>query len=150
VALDPAAVSDYESFKRSVRDPALSAAYFLSKISDEKISTNLLLREINAKLDMIALYAKSTQSGSGQAVSRPFDASSANSPKEETPIIPEIDEEILKFVFGNGRATAQEVADKFGYKGKNAACARLSRLALLGLLSKKQAGRKVYYLPAGE
>ena len=147
--LDPQTVSDYSSFKESVKDPALSAAYFLSKISDEKVSYNFLLREINAKLDHIeALESrvahleemlKSYQSG--QAI-----------PQNPAPaidrVLSEIDEQILAFVSQSGKCIAQEVADRFGYKGKNAACARLNRLASSGFLSKKQAGRKVYYIKA--
>jgi len=37
------------------------------------------------------------------------------------------------------------VRKKFGYKGKNAASARLSRMYDLGLLDKKQVGRAVLY-----
>jgi hypothetical protein len=63
------------------------------------------------------------------------------------PLLPEIDEQILNFVKSSGKATAEQVRAKFSYKGKNAACARLNRLCDMNLLLKKQAGRKVYFLP---
>jgi len=56
-----------------------------------------------------------------------------------------VDEEILKFVRERRHVSAEEVRKKFGYKGKNAASARLSRMYDLGLLGKKQVGRAVLY-----
>ncbi len=72
----------------------------------------------------------------------------------ETPItsetaLSEVDEKIIEFVKEKGRATAKEVQDALGYKGRNAASARLNRLFQLGLLVKKRAGRKVYYSIGG-
>jgi len=65
----------------------------------------------------------------------------------DEPLLPEIDEQIMGFVKEAGKATADEVRTRFRYKGKNAACARLNRLCDMGLLQKKQAGRKVYFFP---
>ncbi|MFA5246614.1 MAG: hypothetical protein WC408_01845 [Candidatus Micrarchaeia archaeon] len=150
MALDEEIVSDYHSFKESIKDPALTTAYYLSKISDEKSSFNLVLREINAKLDRLEFLER--------RVAQLEDMIEKNSSKPSAPtrtapqgqaIVADIDGNILEFVKEKGKVIAQEVADKFGYKGKNAACARLNRLATSGLLSKKQAGRKVYYLPIG-
>lgn len=69
-------------------------------------------------------------------------------PKElEEPLIPEMDENIVEFVRKKGKATADDVQAEFGYKGKNGASSRLNRLGALGLLKKRQVGRKVYFLP---
>ncbi len=147
--LDAQTVSDYSSFKESVKDPALSAAYFLSKISDEKVSYNFLLREINAKLDHIeALESRVAHLEDMLKSYQPAQAKPQDPAPVGEPVLSEIDGQILAFVSQNGKCVAQEVADRFGYKGKNAACARLNRLAGTGLLSKKQAGRKVYYIKA--
>jgi uncharacterized protein (DUF342 family) len=62
-------------------------------------------------------------------------------------MLPKIDEEIMNAVKGLGKATAQQIQEKFKYKGKNGASSRLNRLYSLGLLTKKQVGRKVYFLP---
>jgi GTP-sensing pleiotropic transcriptional regulator CodY len=146
VALDERAVSDYQSFKESVKDPALSAAYFLSKISDEKASFNLVLREINAKLDRI-VFLERRVAQLEEMLEKNSVEKAAVAPAPGKGLVADIDLEIIGFVKEKGKAVAQEVADKLGYKGKNAACARLNRLAAAGLLAKKQAGRKVYYLP---
>jgi len=69
-------------------------------------------------------------------------------PRElEEPLIPEMDEKIVEFVRKKGKATADDVQAEFGYKGKNGASSRLNRLGALGLLSKRQVGRKVFFLP---
>lgn len=65
----------------------------------------------------------------------------------EEPLIPEMDERIVDFVRKKGKATADDVQAEFGYKGKNGASSRLNRLSALGLLSKRQVGRKVFFLP---
>ena len=150
MALDERTVSDYQAFKESVKDPALAAAYYLSKISDEKSSFNLVLREINAKLDRIGFLerrvAQLEEMLARNAQAAPV-AATATAQRGHQAIVADIDADILAFVGKQGKCLAQDVAEKFGYKGKNAACARLNRLATAGLLSKKQAGRKVYYLP---
>ena len=50
-----------------IKDPALTTAYYLSKISDEKSSFNLVLREINAKLDRLAFTLESRALGKHEA-----------------------------------------------------------------------------------
>jgi len=149
MALDAGIVGDYQSFKESIKDPALTTAYYLSKISDEKTSFNLVLREINAKLDRLAFLEQRVAQLEEMLEKNSVEkvAVAASLPNKE--VVADIDLEIIAFVKETGKVIAQEVADKFGYKGKNAACARLNRLATAGLLSKKQAGRKVYYLPIG-
>jgi len=146
MALDQGIVGDYQAFKESIKDPALTTAYYLSKISDEKSSFNLVLREINAKLDRLAFLEKRVAQLEEMLEKNTVEkVAVAASPNRE--VVADIDQDIIAFVKESGKVIAQDVADKFGYKGKNAACARLNRLATAGLLSKKQAGRKVYYLP---
>ena len=149
MALDEGIVGDYQSFKESIKDPALTTAYYLSKISDEKSSFNLVLREINAKLDRLAFLEKRVAQLEEMLEKNPVEKAAVPASLPNKEVVADIDMEIIAFVKGSGKVIAQEVADKFGYKGKNAACARLNRLAVAGLLSKKQAGRKVYYLPIG-
>ncbi|MEM3362078.1 MAG: hypothetical protein QXV64_00320 [Candidatus Anstonellaceae archaeon] len=56
-----------------------------------------------------------------------------------------IDEQILKVVRERGSVCAEDIKNIFGYRGQNAASARLARLASLNILKKYQAGRRVYY-----
>jgi len=149
MALDEGIVADYHSFKESVKDPALTTAYFLSKISDEKTSFNLVLREINAKLDRLAFLEKRVAQLEEMIEKNSVEKVAVATAMPGKDVVADIDNEIIAFVKDSGKVVAQDVADKFGYKGKNAACSRLNRLAVAGLLCKKQAGRKVYYLPIG-
>ncbi|MFH0927743.1 MAG: hypothetical protein V1822_04145 [Candidatus Micrarchaeota archaeon] len=55
------------------------------------------------------------------------------------------DEQIVGLVRNRGAVCAEDVQLHFRYKGKNAASARLNRLAGLGVLERQQAGRRVYY-----
>ena len=55
--------------------------------------------------------------------------------------------DILKYVAHKGGCTAEEVQRKFNYKGANGASARLNNLFKIGLLDKRQAGKKVVFFP---
>ena len=55
------------------------------------------------------------------------------------------DEQIVNLLRTRGAVCADDVQAHFKYKGKNAASARLNRLASLGVLERQQAGRRVYY-----
>ncbi len=67
--------------------------------------------------------------------------------EERAELLPEVDQKIMGIIRELGKATAQEIQEKLNYKGRNGASARLNRLHSLGLLDKKQVGRKVYFLP---
>lgn len=69
--------------------------------------------------------------------------------KAPVPQAPQIlgpkDQEVYDFVSENEKVCAEDIQEKFGYKGKNAASARLSKLYTVGKLEKIQSGRRVYY-----
>jgi hypothetical protein len=67
-------------------------------------------------------------------------------PEEKDELLGDVDEKLIELVKKSGKACAEDVQREFNYRGKNAASARLNRLFSQGLLEKKQAGRKVYYL----
>jgi hypothetical protein len=56
-----------------------------------------------------------------------------------------VDARLINFVQAKGMACADEVRAFMGYRGNNAACARLNRLHKAGLLDRLQLGHKVYY-----
>jgi hypothetical protein len=56
-----------------------------------------------------------------------------------------IDAKIIGFAQSKGMVCADEVREFMGYKGRNAACARLNKLYKDGLLDRFQLGHKVYY-----
>lgn len=128
---------EFEKFREEMKNPLVVGA-LLNKLSEERASTNLLIREINAKLDKIlALEQRLTK----------IEEKLTKPQKEAKRLLPDIDEEIMDFVEEKGKASAEEVMKNFKYKGKNAASARLNNLFKQGLLEKKQAGKTVYFLP---
>ncbi len=112
----------FEKIKQSTNDP-VAIGNLLYIMAEERASTNLLLKEINAKLDKII--------------------SGSEKPKNEN-VLSEIDNEIVSFI-GSGRVCAENVQKKFKYKGSNAASSRLNRLCDAGILRKFQVGRKVFF-----
>lgn len=128
--------SEFKEFSTKMRDPLVVGA-LLNKLAEERQSTNLLLREINAKLDQISILESriaqiEIRGGSKVAVG------------EKKVLLPEIDLEIIAFM-KKGAVCAEEVQEEFKYKGKNAASARLNKLCALGMAKKTQVGKKVYF-----
>ena len=123
--------SDLETHMDKFRDPVVLGE-MVYRLLEERENTNRLLKGILQKLDSIEAKLGAT--------------SQMAAPNLET-ILPEIDEQIMAFVKEKGRVAAEEVRVRFNYRGKNAASARLNRLCDLGLLSKQQVGKKVFFFP---
>jgi hypothetical protein len=120
---------DLEDNMAKFRDPVILGE-LVYRLLEERENTNRLLKNILAKLDV--LEAKGTHNAP-VPMARQF--------------LPEVDEQIMAFILEKGRCAAEDIRAKFSYKGKNAACARLNRLCDMGLLQKRQAGKKVYFFP---
>ena len=116
--------ADLQQNLEKFRDPVVLGE-LMFRLLDERENTNRILKNILQKIEALEKPAR---------------------PGEE-PMLPELDEKIVDFVKGRGKATAEDVQAEFGYKGKNGASSRLNRLCMLGMLSKRQVGRKVYFLP---
>ena len=134
---------EFQELKRKYSDPVYVGA-MLNRVSEERVSFNLVLKEINAKLDRllelerrIALVESRFEKTGKQEASR-FDAGR---------FLSEVDADMLKFVAQKGSCTAEEVQRKFNYRGANGASARLNNLFKTGLLDKRQAGKKVVFFP---
>ncbi len=131
--------SEFKEFRNQMKDPLVVGA-MLHKISEERSSANMVLKEINAKLDrLLSLEARLA------SLERVFSQSQKIEGKKQV-VLSETDEGIMKLVKKQGKACAEDVQKMLKYKGVNAACSRLSRLHQLGLLEKMQAGKKVFYL----
>ncbi|MEM4255222.1 MAG: hypothetical protein QXR53_02740 [Candidatus Norongarragalinales archaeon] len=131
---------EFNEMKRKYSDPIFLGS-MLSKVAEEKTSFNLVLKEINAKLDKIIELEERI------SIIEQKMQSAQPSMQEGKSFISEVDGEILKFVGKKGVCTAEEVQRKFNYKGANGASARLNNLFKAGLLDKKQAGKKVVFFP---
>ncbi|MDD2655820.1 MAG: hypothetical protein PHQ80_04095 [Candidatus ainarchaeum sp.] len=115
--------ADLQQNLEKFRDPVVLGE-LMYQLLEERENTNRILKNILQRMEAL------------------------EKPRElEEPLIPEMDEKIVEFVRKKGKATADDVQAEFGYKGKNGASSRLNRLGALGLLKKRQVGRKVYFLP---
>jgi len=132
-----AAVADeFRKFKEEMKNPIVVGA-MLAKLNEERSTTNLVLKEINAKLDRL-LGLESRIAAMEQKFAQP-------TAKPAEVMLPEIDEDIVSFVRSRTKACAEEVQKHFNYKGRNAASSRLNRLVQMGVLAKNQVGKKVYF-----
>ncbi|HHQ44589.1 MAG TPA: hypothetical protein ENN13_00440 [Candidatus Altiarchaeales archaeon] len=118
----------------NIDSQSMTLASMLYSIAQEKKSTNLIVRDINAKFDRIIgrlenLEAKieetHTQSAQAGLTTR--------------------DQELLDYVRSSGEVCADMVKNQFNYRGTNAASGRLNKLFKEGVLQKTQKEGKIYY-----
>jgi len=118
-------VLNLELLVQQSHDPVVLAT-LIAALIEERRKTNAILREIRDALKEIRAHA------------------SRSVPAEEAGLS-EADEQILALIRERGAVTAKDVKDALGYKGLNAASARLNALYKQGLLRKVRRGRTVYF-----
>ncbi len=129
--------SEFKKFQADFKDPLVLGS-LIAALKDERSSTNLILKEISAKMDRIESRLSALEiNGNG--------SSSGAKTAEKPVLVAQVDTDILDFIRENQKACSKDVQDQFQYKGKNAASARLNHLFRLGLLDKQQVGKKVYF-----
>lgn len=119
-------VFDVKYDKEQFKDP-MTIGLLLYRLSRERAKTNELFTKILEKLDQIS------------------ENTTPKTTAEQTQLVAEIDQQIISYIKDHQISDAEEVRRQFGYKGKNAASARLNSLYNQGLLKKKRAGKKVKY-----
>lgn len=122
-----------------MKDP-VAIATMLYSIAEEKKSSNLVVRDINSKLDLLTLKLEHL-SKTLEKFSRYLEKTE-NQPNRD---VSARDKEVINFVKQSKKISAKELQEKFKYKGRNAASARLSKLFKEGLFKKTYMGREVYY-----
>lgn len=130
---------DLQDIMKQANNPMLTAA-LLFKCAQFQEKQNKILEGIDKKYDEIMFLLKTKQAPVQQLqefgeTARKFE------------VLPEQDEAIMKLAEEKGGIDAKIVKENLGYKGVNAACQRLNKLFREGRLVKKQAGKKVFYLP---
>jgi len=116
---------DVKYDKEQLED-AFAQGLLLHRLVEERKKTNSLFQEISSKLTEIIDQFKGM-------------------PKKEMKIMSDIDEKIIAHIQRVGKVDAEEIQNVFGYKGKNAASARMNALYQKGLLRKGRAGKKVFF-----
>lgn len=125
-----------------IPDPVV-VGKLLYNIASEKKSYNLVVRDINAKFDQLAVKLDRIATLLEQINQKKEETETVR--RSENIDISDRDKEILDFVRARKRVCADDVQDHFQYKGRNAASARLHRLYRDNVLEKVHAGRNVYY-----
>lgn len=153
-------LSPLEADIAKLRDPVVLAS-LMHTAATERENTNRLLKTLIEKLDQkfseVESRISALEEGGGQVTEekallllhrKTSSPPTPSPPSDDDVLLPAIDEEIMHFVREKRHVSAEEVRAKFGYKGKNAASARLSRMFDMGLLQKRQVGRAVLYFAA--
>ncbi len=125
-----------------IPDPVV-VGKLLYNIASEKKSYNLVVRDINAKFDQLAVKLDRIATLLEQINQKKEETTAVR--RSENMDISDRDREILDYVRTSKRVCADDVQDRFHYKGRNAASARLHRLYRDNVLEKVHAGRNVYY-----
>ncbi|MCC7571351.1 hypothetical protein KO465_08540 [Candidatus Micrarchaeota archaeon] len=128
-----AIVEKHSEVIEKLNDPVV-LGLMVAQLVEERENTNRILKNLMARLEKLENVIQ--KHGLEKEI------------VDEELILPEIDQNIVDFISQNGKVTAKDVKKEFNYKGTNAASARLNRLCNISLLTKKQAGRKVYFMLA--
>ena len=111
----------------------------LKYMIDENRKTTILLKGIFSNLENLSSELR--QEGYEDAEQQPRQEEHM---LKEVPLS-EIDTGIIQLIQVKGMACADDIKSRLGYRGRNAASARLNNLYRLGILKRYQIGHKVYY-----
>jgi hypothetical protein len=126
---------DIKYDKEQFKDP-MAIGLLVYRLAQERKTGNQLFREIVARLDKIATLLEK-----GRVSPEVSEAVKAE--------LSDVDAKLLTHIQRCGKVDAEQVQVAFGYKGKNAASARLNLLYQRGILQKGRAGKKVLYWSRG-
>jgi DNA repair exonuclease SbcCD nuclease subunit len=113
-------------------------AAMMHVISEERKSSNLVVKDIGSKFDQILSRL--------DRIATLLEEQAQNREENETIGISDRDEEIIEFIKTKKKVCADDLQDHFSYKGRNAASARLNKLFRDKLVEKIYAGKTVYYM----
>jgi hypothetical protein len=111
------------------------AAELVRYLIEERVRTNRILEGITKRIKALEESISAMELGAQDEY--------VSGSKEL--VLSDVDVRLVNFVQTRGMACAEEVRKFMGYRGNNAACARLNRLHKAGLLERLQVGHKVYY-----
>lgn len=129
---------DIKYDKEEFNDPE-TLGLLMYRLSTERKKTNALFKELKEKLEAIHKELKDT--GNVEKTKKTV--------KKNREVLSKVDEKVYDYVQKNNKVDAAEIKDYIGYKGKNAASARLNSLYKKGFLEKERAGKRVLYWAKG-
>ena len=113
---------------------------WLRYFAEQRDKTNLILASVVEQVKVLQETVTDMTAGDG-------DLSAYEMQTEQLAELSPVDVKILNFVQTQpqGMACSEDVRKYMGYRGNNAACARMNRLRTLGLLETHRLGHRVYY-----
>ncbi len=129
------ATADELLTEKNTSNPMFMAQLMVA-LKDERERTNSMLATVIRKMESLEMKVESLEA----------ELAKAKKKEKKEILLGEVDSELLSYIKQKRMVTADEVQAHFNYKGKNAASSRMHKLYAMGLLDKKQAGRKVYYI----
>jgi predicted nuclease with TOPRIM domain len=118
----------------------LSVEGWLRYFAEQRDRTNMILASVVDQMRVLQDTVAEMTGAEGEA--EQYDAQ-----RDETLDLSPADVRILNFIQTQpqGMACADDVRKYMGYRGNNAACARMNRLRMMGLLETHRLGHRVYY-----
>lgn len=124
-----------------LRDPTVHASIMYA-VMRERESANMIMKNLLTKIDRLEETLTRLVQQPRQAAPAAVEAAQA---RPSIDMLADVDRTIISHIKEKGSATAEDIQRMLRYRGKNAACARLSRLAELGFLNRQRAGRITRY-----
>ncbi len=109
------------------------------RLSKQRKETNHLFSEILDKLGEMEKTFKASNTG---RVEQSFQV--------DEKMLSDVDRKIYGYIDERDKVDAAEIKEHLGYKGKNAASARLNSLYKKGYLNKERVGKRVLYWAKGQ
>lgn len=137
--------SSMESQRKDVGSDTSSQMFSLLKyMIDENKKTTMVLHQMLDKIN--SLEAELNEPIAEEDINEDRRSDMAEKTPKQLAISP-IDAKIMQFIqlSEHSMACAEDIRKGMGYRGKNAACARLNKLYKMGLIERLQLGHKVYY-----
>ncbi len=116
-------------------DAGDAVSSLMKAMIEERERTNRRLEELNQRITRLREAVASAYEEEPQAYT----------PADREVALSELDLLVLNFVQSSGMVNADNLKEYMHYSGRNAACARLNKLYLMGLVERHQLGHKVYY-----
>ncbi len=123
------------------KETSTGLASIIKMVADQNAANTLILKRMSENLVRIEQELSGDYYAQDDRVENPTET---DRPSKMIPVS-SLDARILQLVQVKGMACADDVQKEMGYKGRNAACARLNKLCIIGLLERHQLGHKVYF-----
>jgi hypothetical protein len=129
------------SEKEKVEETSSGLLTLLKFVISENKSTRQMIERMSTTLSKLEAEVNAVEEEEFEA--QPQEQEPAERP---TVVLSGLDTKIVQYIQIKSMACADDIKKMMGYKGRNAASARLNKLKMMGILTRHQAGHKVFYM----